>query len=752
MLKVRKKKGSRITAVLLALMMAVVFMPTFAFAADGEDEGEGTAADPIKVFMTVSDQGVIAKTNDGDAMAWKEVTVTDLDKSGDFTYDEALKAAHEAYNSAEGLEINSGGWVTKLWGVDNNAASYSYFQNGKRTDVTTITKISKGDYLVASVNRDALLYADWAAEFNTYEKSVVKGESFDLTIKGFPAMTINEPVPGTNLQIGTWKDGAFTELDGVVTDENGTAELCFEEPGTYIVTAEGSVTDVVDAGDDDNGLWKLVKSGTTEAGKIVYGKMDWSTYETFYAYTEKDYEDGPYPFEEIQYVDSTDYDDADDFVDSIDGYPVYSGSVSTRCPLIAPCCIVNVMPAVDVTMTVNNKGEFASTKDGEPMVEKEVTAADINGDGAITYDEALVAAHEEYCEAGADGFAQADAGWVTKLWGIETGNTLFCVDNESISPSYAKQKAIEDGDALYASVNADNTYYADYMSFFDETDVDAETGEEVTLNIQGFLGMGYGDQLIPAPLEGLQIGYWYNGEFVPIDGAVTDEKGTATFTPDEDGDYLLTAKGTVHTTVYDWTAKTDVETDAPIMAPYCFLHVEKGEGEAAPINAIKKNAINELLKDYDPANYRTNEQIEVMSMLIVTQVKILEAKNSDEVKAVVAAAKGALDAVTTDAQYKAQEDAVKAVKVAGVKAKAGKKKITVSWKKNTTDFDGYQVSYAMKGKKAKTVNIAKNTVAKKVIKKLKKGKKYTVKVRGYKTIGGAKTYGAWSAAKKVKVK
>ena len=76
----------------------------------------------------------------------------------------------------------------------------------------------------------------------------------------------------------------------------------------------------------------------------------------------------------------------------------------------------------------------------------------------------------------------------------------------------------------------------------------------------------------------------------------------------------------------------------------------------------------------------------------------------------------------------------------------------VTWKKNTEDFDGYQVSYAMKGKKAKTANITKNTTAKKVIKKLKKGKKYTVKVRGYKTIDGTKIYGAWSAAKKVKVK
>ena len=33
-----------------------------------------------------------------------------------------------------------------------------------------------------------------------------------------------------------------------------------------------------------------------------------------------------------------------------------------------------------------------------------------------------------------------------------------------------------------------------------------------------------------------------------------------------------------------------------------------------------------------------------------------------------------------------------------------------------------------------------------------KGKKYTVKVRAYKTVNGKKYYGKWSKAKKVKVK
>ena len=57
MLKQRTKRSSKITAIILSLMMVVVFMPTFAFAADGD-------ADGITVYLTVSDKGDIAKAKD----------------------------------------------------------------------------------------------------------------------------------------------------------------------------------------------------------------------------------------------------------------------------------------------------------------------------------------------------------------------------------------------------------------------------------------------------------------------------------------------------------------------------------------------------------------------------------------------------------------------------------------------------------------------------------------------------------------
>lgn len=91
------------------------------------------------------------------------------------------------------------------------------------------------------------------------------------------------------------------------------------------------------------------------------------------------------------------------------------------------------------------------------------------------------------------------------------------------------------------------------------------------------------------------------------------------------------------------------------------------------------------------------------------------------------------------------------------KCKAGKRKITVKWKKISL-ADGYQIQYAMKRnfkKKVQTITITNKKKTRKIIKKLKSGKKYFVRVRAYSKVGGsgsATVYSGWSAVKKIKVK
>ena len=87
-----------------------------------------------------------------------------------------------------------------------------------------------------------------------------------------------------------------------------------------------------------------------------------------------------------------------------------------------------------------------------------------------------------------------------------------------------------------------------------------------------------------------------------------------------------------------------------------------------------------------------------------------------------------------------------------LKLKAGKKQLTASWS-SVSGISGYEVQYSTskKMKSAKTVN-AKKSAKKTTIKKLKKGKKYFVRVRAYKTVDGKKIYSDWSKVKNVKVK
>ncbi|MGN0487944.1 MAG: leucine-rich repeat domain-containing protein [Ruminococcus sp.] len=94
--------------------------------------------------------------------------------------------------------------------------------------------------------------------------------------------------------------------------------------------------------------------------------------------------------------------------------------------------------------------------------------------------------------------------------------------------------------------------------------------------------------------------------------------------------------------------------------------------------------------------------------------------------------------------------AQKTLKTPKVIVKSAKKSITVKYTK-VKDAKGFVVSYKL-GKKTytKTFKTTKSKAVK--IKKLKSGKKYTVKVRAYINSGSKKAYSKWTKAKTVKVK
>lgn len=101
----------------------------------------------------------------------------------------------------------------------------------------------------------------------------------------------------------------------------------------------------------------------------------------------------------------------------------------------------------------------------------------------------------------------------------------------------------------------------------------------------------------------------------------------------------------------------------------------------------------------------------------------------------------------TDAEQKPEQVKISKGKIK--KAKAGKKKISVSYSKLAKGVK-YQISYRKAGSsKWKSI---RSTQTYKTIKNLKSGSRYKVRVRGYKTVNGKTYYGKWSESKTVKVR
>lgn len=89
------------------------------------------------------------------------------------------------------------------------------------------------------------------------------------------------------------------------------------------------------------------------------------------------------------------------------------------------------------------------------------------------------------------------------------------------------------------------------------------------------------------------------------------------------------------------------------------------------------------------------------------------------------------------------------------KLKAKKKAIIIKWKKISKQISGYEIQYSTNSKftkkktKTKKIKSSKKTLT---IKKLNSRKKYYVRIRTCKTVGGTKYYSAWSKKKSVKTK
>lgn len=263
-------------------------------------------------------------------------------------------------------------------------------------------------------------------------------------------------------------------------------------------------------------------------------------------------------------------------------------------PITAPYCIVTVEEAAKpgpadsatVYFTLSNQGVLAQTPDGQAAIELPVTVKDRNSDGILTYDEALVALHEKYCEGG----YEISGGFVQKVWNVTTdpkGSYYFLKNNVALSMGVNdKSSTVAQGDQLYACIFKDEAKWSDVICYFDSRALSVEAYKDVTLNLQGSSSMAVGGYKAGS-VAGAQVGIWKDGTFTAIQNAVTDSKGNVKVSFEEPGTYIVSASGSIETQIANWGDGKGDETitvEAPLTAPYCVVTVTPAQFVTATVS------------------------------------------------------------------------------------------------------------------------------------------------------------------------
>ena len=181
---------------------------------------------------------------------------------------------------------------------------------------------------------------------------------------------------------------------------------------------------------------------------------------------------------------------------------------------------------VNVNVTIADAGNLV-------LVQAPVSVTDLDEDGVVSINDALMAAHAAYYKDGAAGYVYyvGDYGIaMDTLWGVTNGGSYMYYVNDLMPLSLGEE--VKEGDSVVAYGFADLEYWGDTYTFFDVKNAAVTAGDtlELTLSAPDWEG-----NVLPVA-----------GADIYVDGAatgiVTDENGKAVVTFDEAGEYLVSAK------------------------------------------------------------------------------------------------------------------------------------------------------------------------------------------------------------------
>lgn len=190
---------------------------------------------------------------------------------------------------------------------------------------------------------------------------------------------------------------------------------------------------------------------------------------------------------------------------------------------------MNAFAAEDTAESgVLKQNVLVTISDGKDLVvpQADVLAKDLDGNDKIDINEALIAAHDQLFEGGAEAGYKASAkeGYeglsLDKLWGIENGGAYGYYVNSASAWSLSDE--VKENDYLDAFVYSDLKSYSDTYSFFDKREsLDNFAGDTLTLTLKKAV---WGtDGMTNLPVEGATI--TIDGKDT---GVLTDAEGNAT--------------------------------------------------------------------------------------------------------------------------------------------------------------------------------------------------------------------------------
>lgn len=265
--------------------------------------------------------------------------------------------------------------------------------------------------------------------------------------------------------------------------------------------------------------------------------------------------------------------------------------------LACGCLCVNVFAeesaSATVNVTISDKGQLVVALD-------EITVTDIDGDGALTINDALYCAHEEKYEGGASagyGSGESDYGLsMTKLWGDTSGSYGYYVNNAS---AWSLLDNIKDGDNVAAFVYSDTVTWSDSYAFFNVNSVEAVTGEAIELVLSA---AGYDESWNPITIP-------VEGAVITVDGVatefVTDSQGKVSLVIDNSGEYVISA----------------TSDSLVIVPPVCVAVIEPKE-----IHEATSEEPSEATPDSTPETGDCSNDIAVFALIAVSLIGIVSMK------------------------------------------------------------------------------------------------------------------------------